>query len=98
MRIRFANIALLLVLILSPVAIPADEREPSPSRWEITTKKYLLRVIDSRRSRLPLLTDFRKISNQILRMPAPKMWLLHTVIDPIREDQHSPNHFLLNRR
>ena len=41
MRIRFANIALLLVLILSPVAIPADEREPSSSRWEITTKKYL---------------------------------------------------------
>ena len=41
MRFRFVNIVVLLVLILSPVAIPADEREPSSSRWGITTKKDL---------------------------------------------------------
>lgn len=41
MRFRFVNIVVLLVLILSPVAIPADEREPSSSRWGITTKKNL---------------------------------------------------------
>lgn len=40
MRIRFVYAAL-LVWILSPVAIPADEQEPSASRWGITTKKNL---------------------------------------------------------
>lgn len=41
MRFRFVKIVLLLVLIISPVASPADEREPSSSRWGITTKKNL---------------------------------------------------------
>ena len=41
MRFRFVNFVVMLVLILSPVAIPADEEAPSSSRWGITTKKNL---------------------------------------------------------
>ncbi len=40
MRIRLVYVALIL-LFLFPVAAPADEQEPSASRWGITTKKDL---------------------------------------------------------
>lgn len=47
MKIRFTHIVVMLVLILSPAAIPADEQEPTSSRWGITTKKNLENTRDT---------------------------------------------------